>query len=64
MMLVEALIMGAGYKAGRFHRQAKTQGRNTKAAPMDGLCSELTWIAAVRAPGSTAPEPAGSRFPP
>jgi len=25
MMLVEALIMGAGYKAGRFHRQAKTR---------------------------------------
>ncbi|MET3845912.1 ribosomal protein S13 [Bradyrhizobium sp. OAE829] len=36
MMLVEALIMGRGYKAARFHRQAKTPGQNTKAAPKGG----------------------------
>jgi len=32
MMLVEPLIMGAAYKAKRFHRQAKTPYQSTKAA--------------------------------
>ena len=41
MMLVEALIMGAGYKAVRFHRQAKTPCLNTKAAPGGGLCLDI-----------------------
>ena len=39
MKLVEALIMGAPYKAMRFQRQAKTPRQSTKAAPKGGLCS-------------------------
>jgi hypothetical protein len=42
MMLVEALIMGAGYKATRFHRQGKTPRRNTKAAPEGALALKST----------------------
>jgi len=41
MMLVEALIMAAGYKATGFHRQGKTPRLNTKAAPEGGLCSDI-----------------------
>ena len=33
MRLVEALIMAAGYKATRFHRQAKTPGAETQRPP-------------------------------
>jgi hypothetical protein len=47
MMLVEALIMGAGYKAARFPGQAKTPGRAHKGRPWGGLCSIV--VAGIKA---------------
>ena len=41
MMLVEALIMGRGYKAAGFPGQAKTLAQTPKAAPTGGLCSDI-----------------------